>query len=109
MSVVIILPKINGINIGGNRRQKMSFFGDLNKELQKELIKFVEDSKNNKEQKPLKLHLVESLLEDIVNGDREITGLASDWGNGDVFVRFSFTESIREEYIKNREKTKEKN
>lgn len=108
MSVVIILPKISGINTGGNRRQKMSFFGDLDKELQKELIKFVEDSKNNKEQKPLKLHLVESLLEDIVNGDREITGLTSDWGNGDVFVRFSFTESIREEYIKNREKTKEK-
>ena len=108
MSAVIILPKINGISIGGNRRQKMSFFGDLDKELQKELIKFVEDSKNNKEQKPLKLHLVESLLEDIVNGDREITGLASDWGNGDVFVRFSFTESIQEEYIKNREKTKEK-
>lgn len=85
----------------------MSFFGDLDKELQKELIKFVEDSKNNKEQKPLKLHLVESLLEDIVKGDREIAGLASDWENGDVFVRFSFTESIREEYIKNREKTKE--
>ena len=86
----------------------MSFFGNLDKELQKELIKFVEDSKNNKEQKPLKLHLVESLLEDIVKGDREITGLASDWGNGDVFVRFSFTESIREEYIKNREKKRQK-
>ena len=108
MSAVIILPKSNGISTSGNRRQKMSFFGNLDKELQKELIKFVEDSKNNKEQKPLKLHLVESLLEDIVNGDREITGLASDWENGDVFVRFSFTESIREEYIKNREKTKEK-
>ena len=85
----------------------MSFFGDLDKELQKELIKFVEDSKKNKEQKPLKLHLVESLLEDIVNGDREITGLESDWGNGDVFVKFSFTESIREEYIKNREKKRQ--
>lgn len=85
----------------------MGFLDRLDAELQKKLIKFVEDSKNNKEQRPLKVHLAESLLEDIVKGDREITGLVSDCGNGDVFVRFSFTEEIRAEYIKSHEKEEE--
>ena len=81
----------------------MGFLDSLDAELQKKLIKFVEDSKKNKEPRPIKLHLAESLLEDIIKGEREITGLVSDWGNGDVFVRFSFTEEIRDEYIKRHE------
>lgn len=86
----------------------MSFISNIDKETQRDLIKFINDSRNNKEPRPLKSFLVESLLEDIVKGRREITGFASDWENGDVFVRLSFTDENREEYIKNRKKAKAK-
>lgn len=69
----------------------MSFLGAIDAELQKELIAFVEAEERNKNPKPLRDGLVAELLRQIINGKREITGMATNHGSGDVFVRFSFT------------------
>lgn len=47
----------------------------IDAELQKELIEFVKTSQSDKTPRPLKVHLVEELLKQIVEGEREITGL----------------------------------
>lgn len=59
--------------------------------LQNDLIDFVKKSEADKTPRPLKAHLVEEILKQIVNGEREITGLATNHESGDVFVKFSFT------------------
>jgi hypothetical protein len=63
----------------------------IDAELQKELIEFVKTSQSDKATRPLKAHLVEELLKQIVEGEREITGLITNHKTGDVFVKFSFS------------------
>lgn len=63
----------------------------LDTELQKELVEFVKQCESDKATRPLKAHLVEELLKQIVEGDREITGLITNHKTGDVFVKFSFS------------------
>lgn len=63
----------------------------IDAELQKELLDFVRDSESDKTPRPLKAYLIAELIKQLVNGDREITGLATNHESGDVFVRFSFT------------------
>ena len=63
----------------------------IDAELQKELIEFVKTSQSAKTPRPLKAHLVEELLKQIVEGEREITGLITNHKTGDVFVKFSFS------------------
>lgn len=55
-----------------------------------EFLKFVQQSQENKEPRPLRDHLKEELLRQLVNGEREITDMATNWKTGDVFARFSF-------------------
>lgn len=55
------------------------------------MTKFEEETKNG-EKKPLKDHLVYELFRQLVNGDREISALATSEKTGEVFVRFSFKE-----------------
>ena len=66
-------------------------FKQLEAELQKELVEFVKQCELDKGKRPLKMHLVEELLRQIIEGQREITGLITNQKNGDVFVKFSFT------------------
>jgi hypothetical protein len=66
----------------------------LDAELQKELIAFVEAESKNKQPKKLKESLVAELLRQLIDGDREITGMATNQKSGDVFVRFSFKQEI---------------
>jgi hypothetical protein len=63
----------------------------IDAELQKELIEFVKTSQSDKTPRPLKVHLVEELIKQLVNGEREITGLITNHKTGDVFVKFSFS------------------
>ncbi len=56
-----------------------------------EFIQFVKRSQEDKTKRPLKEHLAEELLHQLVNGDREITDMATNPKTGDVFARFSFT------------------
>lgn len=56
-----------------------------------EFIQFIKRSQENKTNRPLKEHLAEELLRQLVSGDREITDMATDPMTGDVFARFSFT------------------
>lgn len=63
----------------------------LDTELQKELVEFVKQCESDKATRPLKAYLIAELIKQLVNGDREITGLATNHESGDVFVRFSFT------------------
>lgn len=103
VGVPLLAVELNVLCNGGVR---MSFFEEIEKELQKKLIEFVNDSKNNKVPKKFSISLAEELLKNIVNGDREISGIATDWGSGDVFCIFSFTEEAREEYMQNRKKSR---
>ena len=61
-------------------------------DLQKELIEFVSACEKDKSPRPLKRHLVEGIIEQIVRGEREIGDIATNSKTGDVFVRFCFTE-----------------
>jgi len=63
----------------------------LDTELQKELVEFVKQCESDKTPRPLKVHLVEELIKQLVNGEREITGLITNHKTGDVFVKFSFS------------------
>lgn len=69
----------------------------IDAELQNELLEFVTRSKADKTVRPLKAHLVEELLKQMVEGEREITGLVTNHKTGDVFVRFSFTKEGQED------------
>lgn len=64
-------------------------------ELQQELIDFISKCEKNTEARPLKEHLTEELLRQIMHGEREIGDMATNPKTGDVFVRFSFTELVR--------------
>ncbi len=86
----------------------MGFFDSLDAELQKDLVDFVKESENNHKPREFKFFLVEGLLKDIVNGDREIGGMATNCETGDVFVKFSFTEDAMKEYLQNRAKGENK-
>lgn len=59
--------------------------------MQEEFLNFIKAEEMNKNPKPLKESLIVEVLKQIVQGDREITGLATDRKNGDVFIRLSFT------------------
>ena len=72
----------------------MSILGMIDAELQKELIAFVEAESKNKQPKKLKESLVAELLRQLIDGDREITGMVTNQKTGDVFVRFSFKQEI---------------
>jgi len=70
----------------------MSILGAIDSELQKELLAFVEAEEKNKQPKKLSESLIAELLRQLINGDRNITGMATNQKSGDVFVRFSFRE-----------------
>ena len=57
-----------------------------------EFLEYVRKSAENKEPRPLREHLAEELLRQIVRKEREITDLVTNHKNGDVYARFSFTE-----------------
>lgn len=61
-------------------------------DLQKELMDFVDKAEKNKTQRPLRDHLTEELLRQIMRGEREIGDMATNSATGDVFVRFCFKE-----------------
>ena len=69
----------------------MSILGAIDAEFQKELLDFIKKEEQNTNPKPLKESLIAELLRQMVNGVREITGMATNSGTGDVFVRFSFS------------------
>lgn len=55
------------------------------------LVEFIRKCESNDAPRPLKQHLVEELLRQIINGDREITGMATNPKTGEVYVSFGFT------------------
>jgi predicted metal-dependent RNase len=55
-----------------------------------DFIEFVEKSRNNTEKRPLRDHLAEEIIRQVVHGEREITDIATETKTGDVYVRFSF-------------------
>ncbi len=63
-------------------------------EMQKKLLEFVKNEKSNKNKKPLSECLIVEILEQICNKERTITGMVTDYKNGDIFVRFSFTKEV---------------
>lgn len=69
----------------------MSFLGQIDIETQKELLEFVKKEQENKNPKPFKYSLIAEIFKQILDGEREITGLSTDYKTGDVFVRLSFT------------------
>lgn len=66
-------------------------------ELQKELLDFVTKCENNTTTRPLKDHLLEEIIRQLVRGEREIGDMATNHKNGDVFVRFCFTKEREQE------------
>ena len=64
-------------------------------EIDEKLCDFVKKSKEDKSLRPLKDHLVEALLEQIMNGDREISALMTEQPTGNVYVCFSFTKGTK--------------
>ncbi len=77
----------------------MSFIGQIDAEMQKELLEFVKSEEDNKNPKPLKYGLVAEIFKQILHGEREITGLATNHKSGDVFVRFSFTKEVQNDNL----------
>lgn len=69
----------------------MSFFGDLDCELQKDLIAFVEAEEERKG-KTFGEELIADILENIINGECKITGCATDHKKKKMYVEFTFFE-----------------
>ena len=59
----------------------MSILGMIDAELQKELMAFVEAESKNKQPKKLKESLVAELLRQLINGNREMTGMVTNRKN----------------------------
>ena len=59
--------------------------------INKELREFVKQFEDDKRPRPLKEHLAAELLKQIMNGEREIKSLITDYKTGNVFVCFGFT------------------
>lgn len=60
-------------------------------EIEQQLCDFVKQFEADKSPRPLKEHLAEELLKQIMRGEREISALIQDPNNGNIFVCFSFT------------------
>lgn len=71
-------------------------FNKLNKELHQDLIDFCEKERNNKQPKKFNYALVSEIFRQIIDGDREITSIATNRKNGDVFIKLSFTKDTEE-------------
>lgn len=65
-------------------------------ETEKKLCEFVKKFNEDKKPRPLREHLAEALLEQIMKGEREITALITENATGNVYVCFSFTKDEKE-------------
>ena len=67
---------------------------NIKDDLQQELLQFVSDSEKKTHPKPLRTHLTEELLRQIMRGEREIADICTNQKTGDVFARFCFTKDL---------------
>lgn len=70
----------------------MSFFGQLDRELQKDIIDFVEKQEAQKGKQVLRDAISAAILRHIIDGECRITGIVTDHDKKKMFVEYSFYE-----------------
>lgn len=70
----------------------MSFFGQLDRELQKDIIDFVEKQEAQKGKQMLRDAISANILRHIIGGECRITGCVTDHKKKKMFVEYTFYE-----------------
>ena len=72
----------------------MSFFGQLDRELQNDIINFVKKQEAQEGKQVLRDAISVNILRHIIDGECRITGCVTDNGKKKMFVEYTFYEQV---------------